>query len=219
MVRRSFRIGLRVGVLFGAAFALVKTVQSRRAKPAPETPAPWEPMPRTGHIPTRSPVADDAPVDEVGEPVLEPTPPEPEPAPAPAPAPAASGAPKGTPPEADLLNAGVESSPEAAEADPRDVLPEQPATPQPIRPRRGPTARKAAPARNDAPPSAAPAGAATAWVEAEGGICPPTHPVKAKLTSRLFHLPGMFAYDRTRPDRCYLDADAAVADGFTAAKR
>ena len=51
------------------------------------------------------------------------------------------------------------------------------------------------------------------------GTCPPTHPVKAKLASKLFHLPGMFAYARTRPDRCYLDADTAVGDGFTQAKR
>jgi hypothetical protein len=29
----------------------------------------------------------------------------------------------------------------------------------------------------------------------------------------------MFAYDRTRPDRCYADEAAAAADGFTKAKR
>jgi hypothetical protein len=43
--------------------------------------------------------------------------------------------------------------------------------------------------------------------------------VKAKLISQLFHLPGMLAYTRTRPDRCYIDADAAVADGLSPAKR
>ena len=43
--------------------------------------------------------------------------------------------------------------------------------------------------------------------------------MKAKLSSRLFHLPGMFAYDRTRPDRCYADAEAAEADGLHKAKR
>ena len=58
-----------------------------------------------------------------------------------------------------------------------------------------------------------------AWVEPVNGACPPSHPVKAKLASRLFHLPGMAAYARTRPDRCYLDADAAEGDGFTRAKR
>ena len=50
-------------------------------------------------------------------------------------------------------------------------------------------------------------------------MCPPSHPIKAKLASRLFHLPGMFAYDRTRPDRCYRDETGAVADGLTRAKR
>lgn len=65
----------------------------------------------------------------------------------------------------------------------------------------------------------APAAPAVAWVAAEGGTCPPSHPVKAKLSSRLFHLPGMLAYDRTRPDRCYADEATAVADGLTKAKR
>jgi hypothetical protein len=57
------------------------------------------------------------------------------------------------------------------------------------------------------------------WVEPIGSTCPTTHPVKAKVTSRIFHLPGMFAYERTRPDRCYSDAGAAEADGFTRSKR
>jgi hypothetical protein len=56
-------------------------------------------------------------------------------------------------------------------------------------------------------------------VLAQDGTCPPTHPVKAKLISQLFHLPGMFAYNRTRADRCYVDADAALADGLQPAKR
>jgi len=61
--------------------------------------------------------------------------------------------------------------------------------------------------------------APAAWVQPEGSGCPVSHPVKAKLSSRLFHLPGMFAYQRTVPDRCYLDAAAAEADGLTRAKR
>ena len=43
--------------------------------------------------------------------------------------------------------------------------------------------------------------------------------VKVKLASGIYHLPGMFAYDRTIPDRCYASAEAAEADGFRAAKR
>src|SRR5207249_4137747 len=46
------------------------------------------------------------------------------------------------------------------------------------------------------------------WVEPIAGECPPTHVVKGKLTSGIYHLPGMTAYARTKPDRCYLDAAA-----------
>jgi hypothetical protein len=60
MVRRSFRVGWRVRLLVGVAFALVKTVQARRSTPsAPPEPAPWKPIV-------------DEPVDEVGEPIEEP---------------------------------------------------------------------------------------------------------------------------------------------------
>jgi hypothetical protein len=62
--------------------------------------------------------------------------------------------------------------------------------------------------------------APAAWVLTnEDGSCPPTHPIKAKASSHLYHLPGMFAYDRTNPDRCYAEEAAAIADGFTKAKR
>ena len=61
--------------------------------------------------------------------------------------------------------------------------------------------------------------AGAAWLEPVGDECPPTHPVKGKLSSGIYHLPGMMAYDRTKPDRCYLDAAAAEADGLRAAKR
>ena len=48
--------------------------------------------------------------------------------------------------------------------------------------------------------------AAKRWVEPTGGVCPATHPVKAKIGSKIFHLPGMANYERTKPDRCYVDA-------------
>lgn len=57
------------------------------------------------------------------------------------------------------------------------------------------------------------------WVDPENGECPPTHPVKAKLSSNIFHVPGGLAYDRTTPDRCYRDAATAEADGFRPSKR
>jgi hypothetical protein len=54
---------------------------------------------------------------------------------------------------------------------------------------------------------------------AADGSCPTTHPVKAKLASGIYHLPGGGNYERTKPDRCYVDAEAAEADGLRAAKR
>ena len=57
------------------------------------------------------------------------------------------------------------------------------------------------------------------WVDPVGGECPGTHPVKAKLSSKIFHLPGGINYARTQPDRCYIDAAAAEADGLRPAKR
>jgi len=58
-----------------------------------------------------------------------------------------------------------------------------------------------------------------AWVDPDDGQCPPTHPIKAKLSSKIFHVPGGLAYDRTTPDRCYRDPASAEADGFRPAKR
>ena len=57
------------------------------------------------------------------------------------------------------------------------------------------------------------------WVDPDDGSCPPSHPVKAKLASGIYHRPGGQSYDRTRPDRCYRDPGAAEADGLRAAKR
>lgn len=58
------------------------------------------------------------------------------------------------------------------------------------------------------------------WVEPnDDGSCPPTHPVKAKLESGIFHVPGGRHYERVTPDRCYRDADGAVADGLRPSKQ
>ena len=53
-----------------------------------------------------------------------------------------------------------------------------------------------------------------AWIEPDDGACPATHPVKAKLSSGIFHVPGGQNYDRTHADRCYVDPDAPRADGL-----
>ena len=91
-----------------------------------------------------------------------------------------------------------------------------PTPPRKAAPRKA-AAKKAAPAPG---PDPGPAAAPEPWVAPDpGGICPTTHPVKAKLSSKLFHLPGMFAYARTNPDRCYRDEATAEADGLRKAKR
>lgn len=207
MVRRSFRIGLRLGLLIGVGFALVKTVQSRRSPgAAPAPPAPWTP------IVDDAPAADapvEEPVDEVGEPIEEPASPPPAFAREVAPEPVDTGKSEGV---VDVPGLDVPVAPV-----------------EPVEPVKKAAAKKAAGATKKAVKKAAKtaktakaAGAMVpppAWVKAEGGVCPPTHPVKAKVASRLFHLPGMLAYDRTKADRCYVDAAAAEGEGFTKAKR
>jgi hypothetical protein len=58
------------------------------------------------------------------------------------------------------------------------------------------------------------------WIEpAAAGACPAHHPVKAKLSSGIFHVPGGANYTRTVADRCYLSPEAAESDGLRASKR
>jgi len=57
------------------------------------------------------------------------------------------------------------------------------------------------------------------WVEPCDGSCPESHPIKVKLRSKLFHRPGMAAYQRTNADRCYRSAEDAIQDGFRASSR
>ena len=73
-------------------------------------------------------------------------------------------------------------------------------------------------ATEDWPPVPPPTLADEGWVEPEGRACPASHPIKAKLSSGRFHLPGMAVYDRTIPDRCYASAEAAELDGLQRAK-
>ncbi|HET7522544.1 MAG TPA: hypothetical protein VFJ79_00210 [Acidimicrobiales bacterium] len=79
---------------------------------------------------------------------------------------------------------------------------------------------KAAPAAKAAPGTEPDPASGSAWVSPNGsGDAPSTHPVKAKLVSRLYRVPGMPMYNRTVPDRCYTTPEAAEADGFTRAAR
>ncbi len=74
-------------------------------------------------------------------------------------------------------------------------------------------------APTEAPVSPTPSAPASAWVEPDDGACPISHPVKAKLSSGIFHVPGGQNYDRTKADRCYSDATSAETDGLRQAKR
>jgi hypothetical protein len=59
----------------------------------------------------------------------------------------------------------------------------------------------------------------TAWVIATSDdAAPDGFPVKVKVSSGIFHLPGGRFYARTTPDRWYATADAAQADGYRQSK-
>jgi hypothetical protein len=88
-----------------------------------------------------------------------------------------------------------------------------PAPPVPV-----PAASSSAPAPAVVPARVSTNGASS-WVEPDDGSCPISHPVKAKLTSGIFHEPGGGNYERIRAERCYVDPDAAIADGLRAPKR
>ena len=45
-----------------------------------------------------------------------------------------------------------------------------------------------------------------------------SHPIKANDNSNIFHVPGGRFYERTRAERCYATAEAAIADGYRQAK-
>jgi hypothetical protein len=81
------------------------------------------------------------------------------------------------------------------------------------------TAPAAVPQTTTATATAPEPASTTTWVEPDGAACPTSHPVKVKLASGIFHVPGGMNYDRTHADRCYADTAAAEADGFRPAKR
>jgi hypothetical protein len=70
-----------------------------------------------------------------------------------------------------------------------------------------------------AEPSAAPTPTPSHSAEPNAdGTCPVTHPIKAKLGSGIYHVPGGANYARTKPDRCYADESAAISDGLRRSK-
>jgi hypothetical protein len=62
-------------------------------------------------------------------------------------------------------------------------------------------------------------GGTNGWVDPNGtGACPITHPIKGKQSSGIYHVPGGANYDRTIPDRCYVNEEAAERDGMRRSK-
>jgi hypothetical protein len=280
VVRQSFRIGLRLGLLIGIGFALYRTLQKQRGartpapepwqpivdtpRPRPEPPRAPEPPParkpeptidlRMPDVPTpaaaapapapATPAPPERPVDEVGEPIDGPAPTvadddahpldiEPPavapvkkaakkvakaakkaakaakkeaaakaapPPPPPPPPPPAAPPPPGPPPAAEV----TEPEPELAAA------PVVEAAKSAVKKAAKKAAKKVAEVASDV---------AAAWIPPQDLTCPESHPVKARVASKLFHVPGSPAYERTRPDRCYLNAAAAQADGFSRSRR
>lgn len=136
--------------------------------------------------------------------------------------PAATEPPPAWPP---LVVDDVDEAPSASATDPvvddtdADVVVAPGPDPQPERP---PADDGAAERSNGGAPAAALATDVTLQLDAidsTGGVCPPTHPIKGKLSSRIAHVPGFLNYDRTKADRCYVDVAAAERDGMRIAKR
>jgi len=108
---------------------------------------------------------------------------------------------------------------EAGPTTPTLLAPVEKLVPTPSPPAEATVVEPEAPAAEPEAP-AAPAAPVADWVDAVAGEDgPATHPVKAKLKSGIYHLPGMLNYDRTVPDRWYTTAEAAEADALRQAKR
>jgi hypothetical protein len=214
VIRRSFRIGLWLGLLAGIGAALMKLLRSREApSPAlldlghtPNRPAAWPPL--------EAPVSTPDPV-EVAAPTIEAVVPADEPGLV-----VVGDAPLQPAEEVVASDEPLDGEPTTSEEPPAPAA--KKSAPRRTPARTAPPAKKAA-AKKAAPKKAAPAPeekvVLAPWVAPDGQICPETHPIKAKLSSQLFHLPGMFAYARTTPDRCYSSAEEAEADGLRSAKR
>jgi hypothetical protein len=98
-------------------------------------------------------------------------------------------------------------------------FPPQPRAENPATPARPVTTADPVTATEPVAAQAAPATGGDAWVEPTGGTCPASHPVKAKMSSKIFHVEGGLNYTRTHPDRCYRDPAAAEADGLRKSAR
>jgi hypothetical protein len=120
-------------------------------------------------------------------------------------------------PEAEPAALPVGDQPDGVLADPTDAIAGVLAAPDPAPELAAPptSPQLAAPA----PTLALDDAVATRWVEPVDGSCPEGYPIKGKVKSGIFHVPGSLAYDRTKADRCYATEEDAIADGLRAPKR
>ncbi len=170
-------------------FGIVKLLRVLRGQSAPQF---------TNH-PTVNGGPDAVPDEPVATPMAEPVDAAAEPPPGPTPELVAGAVPDGVLADPSTAIAGVLDAPDAA-----PELAAPPATPVLEAPAPTPELATDADAR---------------WVAPVEGACPDGYPIKAKLKSGIYHLPGGLAYDRTKPDRCYATEDDAVADGLRPPKR
>ena len=112
-----------------------------------------------------------------------------------------TGPPGGTPPSTAPVAPTTTASP--AKASPARAT----------KPTRTGPARKSPTGKAEAPPGE------RLWVPANDGVCPQSHPIKGKLSSKIFHTPSGRNYSRTKADRCYPDEASAQADGLRPALR
>ena len=70
----------------------------------------------------------------------------------------------------------------------------------------------------DSTPAETPAETSARWKVPVNGDCPDGYLVKANDNSGIFHIPGGRFYARTVAERCYANADDAIADGYRPAK-
>lgn len=201
MISRLFRTAVLAAIGAAVFTAVRKLTKPADPLPTPATPTggPWPPLrPEAGAPDTGAPSTGTTAPPASGRVT---TPQSARPAPAEAPGEAEGPAP------ADPTKADTTPSPTPAEqVGAPAVVPEPDGTPV------GDTA-DTAPVGTSAPTD-------RSWVESDDeGNCPDGYPIKANMKSKIFHSPGQLNYDRTNPDRCYIDSAAAEADGLRPAKR
>jgi hypothetical protein len=219
---RLLRRALRVGLLAGVGVGILKAVKGRKASDPwgdswVSTGAPGATRPSPAPVPAATPKPP-APAGTASAAVG--TPPAASPKP-PAPAakakadlvspPAAAPAPPAPDAAAESKADQGKADSETADDDSGESAPK--ATTRAAKPSRTGPARKSPTGKAEEPPGE------RLWVAANDGVCPQSHPVKAKLASKIFHTPGARNYSRTKADRCYADEASAQADGLRPALR